>query len=119
VDSQTEGGNTLNDLLGNHVRVRGRVNGSSSVIATRIEQRSADTDVDLQGPVQSISGQDLTILGVAIDTSTINNNNFDGLNDQVIGRAAFFNVVKVDTLVKVKGRLDGVGVTWREAELED
>ena len=119
VDSQTEGGNTLNDLLGNHVRVRGRVNGSSSVIATRIEQRSADTDVDLQGPVQSISGQDLTILGVAIDTSTISNNNFEGLNDQVIGQSAFFNVVKEGTLVKVKGRLDGVDVTWREAELED
>ncbi len=119
VDSQTEGGNTLNNLLGSHVRVRGRVSGSSSVIATRIEERSADTDVDLQGPVQSISGQDLTILGVAIDTSTISNDKFEGLNDQVIGRAAFFNVVKVDTLVKVKGRLDGVGVTWREAELED
>jgi hypothetical protein len=119
VNSQTEGGNTLNSLLGQHVRVRGRLGSSNSVIATRVEQRSADTDVDLQGPVQSISGQDLTILGVTVDTSTISNNNFEGLNDQIIGRAAFFNVVKADTLVKVKGRLDGVGVTWREAELED
>ena len=121
VDSQTEGGNTLSNLLGSHVRVRGRVSGSSSVIATRIEQRSVDNDVDLQGPVQSISGQDLTILGVTIDTSTISNDNFEGLNDQVIGRAAFFNAVKEGTLVKVKGQLDnsGVGVTWREAELED
>jgi hypothetical protein len=75
--------------------------------------------VDLQGPVQSISGQVLTILGVTVDTSTISNDNFEGLNDQVIDRPAFFNVVKEGTLVKVKGRLDGVGVTWREAELED
>lgn len=119
VNSQTEGGNTLNNLLGSHVRVRGRVSGSSSVIATRVEQRSADTDVDLQGPVQSISGQVLTILGVTVDTSTISNDNFEGLNDQVIGRAAFFTAVKEGTLVKVKGRLDGLGVMWREAELED
>jgi len=127
VNSQSEfkanGGNQVTGLtdlsVGDHVRVRGRVNGSSSVIATRIEQRSVDTDVDLQGPVQSISGQDLTILGLAIDTSTISNDNFEGLNDQIIGRAAFFDAVKESTLVKVKGRLDGVGVTWREAELED
>ncbi len=117
VNSQTEGGNNLS--LNSHVRVRGRVSGSSSVIATRVEQRSQDTDVDLQGPVQSISGQELTILGVAIDTSTISNNNFEGLNDQVIGRAAFFTAVKEGMLVKVKGRLDVGSVTWREAELED
>lgn len=120
VNSQTEGGNILNGLSGgDHVRVRGRVNGSSSVIATRIELRSPDTDVDLQGPVQSIADQVLTILGVTVDTSGIDNGNFEGLNDQVIGRAAFFNTVTVGTLVKVQGRLDGTVVTWREAELED
>lgn len=123
VNSQTEvkadSGNTLNDLsVGNHVRVRGRVGGANSVIATRVEQRSADDDVDLQGPVQSISGQSLTILGVAVDTSTISDDNFEGLDNQPIGRAAFFNAVQVGTLVKVKGRLNGAVVTWREAELE-
>jgi Domain of unknown function (DUF5666) len=118
VNSQTEGGNNLS--ISDHVRVRGRVSGSNSVIATRVEQRSPDDDVDLQGPVQSVSGQVLTILGVAVDTSsTISNDNFEGLNDQIIGRAAFFNVVKEGTLVKVKGRLINGVVTWREAELED
>jgi hypothetical protein len=117
VNSQTEGGNNL--LLNSHVRVRGRVSGSSSVIATRVEQRSQDTDVDLQGPVQSVSGQVLTILEVDVDTTGIDNTNFEGLNDQIIGRAAFFNTVNVGTLVKVKGRLSNGIVTWREAELED
>jgi Domain of unknown function (DUF5666) len=119
VNSQTEGGNALNSLLGQHVRVRGRVSGPNSVIATRVEQRSSDVDVDLQGPVQTISGQDLKILGVDVDTSTISNNNFEGLNDQIIGRAAFFNVVKEGTLVKIQGRLTNGLVMWREAELED
>lgn len=125
VNSQTElkgGGNpiTLNDLDGNHVRVRGRVSGTSSVIATRIELQSpGNDDVDIQGPVQSVSGQVLTILGVTINTSALNDDDFEGLNDQIIGRAAFFNAVEEGTLVKVQGRLTGSIVTWREAELED
>ena len=44
---------------------------------------------------------------------------FHGQNDQPIGRAAFFDAVTVGTLVKVKGRLNGAVVTWREAELEN
>jgi cytoskeletal protein CcmA (bactofilin family) len=120
VNNQTEGGNNL--LVNNHVRVRGRVTGTSSVIATRIELQPGNTDdVDLQGPVQDdpVVVPNLTILGVPVDTLTINNDNFEGRNDQVIGRAAFFSVVKTDTLVKVKGRLVNGVVTWREAELED
>ena len=120
VNSQTEGGNTLNSLLvGDHVRVRGRAGDGNSVIATRLEQRSVSNDVDLQGPVQGVADPNLTILGVTVDTSAISNDNFKGLNDQPIVRAAFFNVVKDGTLIKVKGRLDVGVVTWREAELED
>jgi Domain of unknown function (DUF5666) len=103
----------------NHVRVRGRVSGTDTVIATRIELRSPDDDVDLQGPVQSVNGDNLKILEVTVNTATISNDNFEGLNDQVIGRAAFFAAVQEGTLVKVKGRLSGGVVTWREAELED
>lgn len=127
VNSQTEfkanGGATITDLnglsVGDHLRVRGRVNGSTSVIATRVEQRSADDDVDLQGPVQAVSNPNLTILGVTVNTAGISENEFRGLNDSAIGRTAFFNDVKVGTLVKVNGRLNGGVVTWREAELED
>lgn len=127
VNSQTEfksnGGATitnLNDLsVGEHVRVRGRVAGASSVIATRVEQRSADDDVDLQGPVQVASAPNVTILGVTVNTFDIAEIEFKGFNDAPIGRAAFFNAVKEGTLVKFKGRLEVGGVTWREAELED
>lgn len=127
VNSQTEfnasGGNSitgLNDLaVGDHVRVRGRVNGTASVIATRVDQRSASADAGLQGPVQAVSSPSLTILGVVVNTAVISDNDFKGLTDQSIGRDAFFNAVKVGALVKLKGRLIGGIVTWREAELED
>ena len=127
VNSQTEfkvnGGNTITDLndlsIGDHVRVRGRIGAGNSVLATRVEQRSADDEVDLQGPVQVVSNPNLTILGVAVNPSGLNHDDFQGLNEQPIGRAAFFDAVKVGTLVKVKGRLNGDVVIWREAELED
>ena len=127
VNSQSEfkanGGNTitgLNDLsVGDHVRVRGRIGSSNSVIATRVGQRSGDVDVELQGPVQAVSNPNVTILGVPVDTSGIDNDGFQGRDDLSMGRAAFFNVVKEGTLVKVKGRLANGVVTWREAELED
>jgi hypothetical protein len=125
VNSQTEfkanGGTAITGLgdlaVGNHVRVRGRASGTTSIIATRVERRQADDDVVLQGPVQALADPNITILGVTVDTSGIDE--FDGVNDAPISRTAFFNAVKVGAVVKVKGRLNGGVVTWREAELED
>jgi hypothetical protein len=122
VNSQTElreGGNmiTLSDLNGHHVRVRGRVSGTSAVIATRIELRSPDNDVDLQGPVQSISGNVIVILGVPVDTGTINQ--FESVSGTSMSRAGFFAAVSVNSLVKVKGELSGTIAIWDEAESED
>ncbi len=124
VNSQTEisadSGTTVNDLSpGHHVRVRGRVSGLNAMIATRVEQRSAGDDVDLQGPVQTAANPTLTILGVTVNTSALNGNDFEGISDNPIGRTAFFNALRDGTLVKVKGRVNGGTVTWREAELED
>ncbi|MBY0248686.1 MAG: hypothetical protein K2Q17_13565 [Nitrospiraceae bacterium] len=125
VNGQTEfkatGGATLNNLsdlaINNHIRVRGRVSGTNSVIATRIQLRSPDNDVDLQGPVQAVSDPTLTILGVTVDTTGVTQ--FEGVDDGSMNRASFFAAVQVGTLVKVKGTLNGTVVTWEEVELED
>lgn len=99
------------------MRVRGRVTGPNTVIATRIELRSPDSDVDLQGPVQSISGTVIEILGVSVDLSAINQ--FESVSGTSMSRAAFLAAVEVNSLVKVEGVLNGAAVTWDEAELED
>lgn len=118
-NSQTElkDAASLNDLNGNHVRVRGRVTGPNTVIATRIELRSPDSDVDLQGPVQSISGTVIEILGVSVDLSAINQ--FESVSGTSMSRAVFLAAVEVNSLVKVEGVLNGAAVIWNEAELED
>ena len=119
VNSQTEFNNTsLSNLsTGDHIRVRGRVSGTDSIIATRIALRSADNDVDLQGPMQSINGNAIMILGVPVDTSSIAQ--FESVSGTSMSRAAFLAEVRVNSLVKVKGGLNGTTVVWDEAELED
>lgn len=119
VNSRTEFKDTsLNGLSpGNHVRVRGRVNGTNSIVATRVELRSSDDDVDLQGPVQSINGNVIVILDVPVDTSAITH--FESVSGASMSRAAFLAEVTANSLVKVKGKLNGPVVVWNEAELEE
>ena len=124
VNSQTEFKNVANLaglVKGNNVRIRGREGAGNTVIAMEVELRNSNpnTDIDLQGAVKAVSSPTLTILGVTINTSAFNDDDFEGIDEQPIGRAAFFNAVTDGTLVKVKGRLNGGIVTWREAELED
>ena len=108
---------------GNHLRIRGRLSGGATVIATEIERISIapDNRVELQGPIQSITGvspsQVVTILGVPVNTSTIST--FEDVDNNVITRAAFFAKAVVGTLVKARGSLSGATVTWSEMELED
>jgi hypothetical protein len=123
-------GNTPVVGVGDRVKVRGRegatVVGIVNVIATEVDGSGLDNcttcDVDLQGAVQAFSAtnQTLTILGVEINTSGFSDPaDFKGTSDQEIGRAAFFNAVKVGTVVQVKGRLTTGVITWREVELEE
>lgn len=107
VNSRTElrdGGDRLSihDLDGRHVRVRGRVAGESTVIATRIQRRSPDSDIVLQGPVQAINGDDIVILGVTVDTGTINR--FEGVNGLSMSRASFLAAVTVQFVGESEGR---------------
>jgi hypothetical protein len=100
---------------GDHLRIRGRASGSNTVIATEVEKRSPDARVELQGPIQSITGaspnQIVTILGVAVNTT--------GVVFEDVNRVTFFAQAVVGTLVKARGSLSGTTVTWSEMELED
>jgi len=114
--------NGLGDLAnGNHVQVRGRLGSGTNVIATEIERISiaSDNRVELQGPIQSITGADpnqvVRILGVDVNTAGIV---FQDVNQSVITRTAFFAKAVVGTLVKARGTLGGGGINWSEMELE-
>ncbi len=105
-------------VAGNHLRVRGKLGVGNTLIATRLELRSARSDVELQAAVQAASPESsLRLLGVDIATdSGISYRDASGSN---IGRTAFFAAATVNKLVKAKGTLAGGSVTWTELELEN
>lgn len=125
-NSRTQYKNVLNLAalaVNSNVRVRARPGTNGAVIATEVEFRSAnpDTDVRFQAMVSSAANPNLTMLGITVNTANISDNNFLGLNDNIIGRAAFFNAIGAgNKLVKVRGTLQGATVNWnQEAEFED
>jgi len=125
VDAATEyEGNaaSLGDVqVGEHVKIRARKTGATSVTATRVKEEGADTKVELQGPVDAApapSDPTFSVLGIAIDTTGFQNDDFEGNEDQIIGRAVFFATIQAGTLVKAEGDLVGGNPVWDEVELE-
>jgi len=114
------------------IKSRGHENSDGSVNWTRVERDdlAADNDdfeCELRGPVASIEGDaaafSFVIQGVTVLTGRVTENNFEGTNDEPIGRAGFFDRLRVGDIVDadsfegdefcMTGTLDA-----REVELE-
>lgn len=115
---------------GDAVKVRGFVDGNGKVIAVRVEgEDSIDPDdFIVQAPKDQVAmveqgSNRFKLLGVTVDTSVLQDDDFEGLNDLSIGRAAFYQALENGTApgVKAKGTYDsGTNtLTAREVELED
>jgi hypothetical protein len=100
------------------VRLRGRAGPGNLVIATELEARSPDSDIELRAPVTAFANPQLTLLGVVIDTGGRPDSAFKD-DDVVIGRAAFFAALSVGRSVQVQGVRIGGAVSWQAFELED
>ena len=129
---KTTGGATetnLTPLGGRNVRIRGRVSGAASVIASEIEDRGvadAGADVILQGFATGATNPTFEILGVTVNTSQLADPaDFKDANDNAIGSTAFYNALTPSgTLVKAKGQLPAASNALdagalRQVELED
>jgi len=106
-----------NPAIGEHFRVRGIEGPGNTVLATRADKKSSDTTAFLQGAVDSKVGATITILGVAVNMSSIPE--FEDIDENTISQQQFLDLVQPGTLVKVKGDLSGSNITYDEAELED
>lgn len=111
---------TVSDLnAGDYVEIRGDEfpAGSGDILATIFEREDADTEVILQGFVESFSDPSYTVLGVTIETNggTV----FRDENDAVISATDFFNQVSVNSLVKAKGlEASDTSIAATEVEFE-
>jgi len=122
---------SVGDLVsGDAIELRGFVDGNGKVIAVRLElEDSIDSDdFIVQAPENQVTAVDqgnntFKLLGVSVDTSVLQNDDFEGPNDLNIGRAAFYQALRDGTApaVKAKGTYDSETntLTAREVELEE
>jgi hypothetical protein len=117
----------LGNVTGKRVEARGfPLNGATAWTRLEIEDDN-DADCSLRGPVANVTGDatsfSFTIEGVAIDVSQVSDNNFEGSNDQSIGRATFFSRLGTGVIVQATSDAGGSGcvngmLTAREVEFE-
>ena len=97
--------------MGDRIESRGHEDAAAAVVWTRVERdelaaENDDFECELRGPVVSIegdaSGFSFVIQGVTIETGRVDENNFEGANDQPIGRAEFFNRLQVGAIVEAE-----------------
>lgn len=111
---------TLSDVnAGDYIAVRGDEfpAGSGNMQATILERDDADTEVILQGFVESVSDPSYSVLGVTIETNgaTV----FRDENNAIIPATEFFNRVAINSLVKAKGaELSDTTITATEVKFE-
>lgn len=91
----------LGDIsTGDFLSVRGTEIDNNRITATQIERKNATVDVVLQGFVDSVETNSLTILGVTVGTD--GNTKFETEDDEDIDSDAFFLQLQPGNLVKVK-----------------
>lgn len=117
-------------LPGSYIEARGFPNPDGTVTWRRIElDDEDDQSCELRGPVESIDGTSASdfsfvIQGVTIDVSQITSDDgFEGVEDDALGRQAFFDTLAVGDLVKAGSDDAGLGcqpgtLTAREVEFE-
>lgn len=109
---------TLNDIsAGDWLEIRGveTATGSGIVLATRLERDDPESEVEVRGPVASVSDPDLTILGVTIQTNA--STQFRDVDDSPLLSSEFFALVAAGQVVEAKGTLVAA-TTLLASELE-
>jgi hypothetical protein len=119
VTTATENEGTVS--VGNFVRVRGFENDGGGITATRVEVRSNDDDVIVQGNLQAFTADaSIQILGVSftVDYDTgAGETEFQNVADAGISQDQFIALAPVGTLVKVKDK-EGQAVPGVADEIE-
>jgi hypothetical protein len=106
------------------LKVRGRQAGAN-ILATELEvddPTSSPDRVRLRGPVDTdpVDTRLLDVLGVTVDTLNTLEANFKGVNENPVGRSAFFSAVAAGTPVDARGDLTADNfIDATEVELQD
>jgi hypothetical protein len=118
------GANAIDEIqAGDHVKMFGTSFSSGNATALKIiVQKQAKDTVVLRGPVEAVSGDLITVLGVSIDTGftgSVPNNGFSLENGGPLTRAEFQGRASIGDFVNAKGNLSGAAVNWQSIELKE
>lgn len=87
------------------VELRGFVNDAGGVTATRVELKDPDDGVLVQGVIDSITGSNITVLGVEFLIDYPNETEFEDANDAKLSQSGFMASVSAhSTVVAVEDR---------------
>lgn len=104
---------------GDHARILGRKTTGGSILASSVLVTPAPSDaVALAGPVDSISGPSVFVLGIEVDTSAIPPDGFKGEGGGPVTPAEFFGAVGPGDIVDAEGVLEAGVVRWDSITLE-
>lgn len=108
----------LDDIMsGNYIEMRGSFIGPN-VVAIRIEREDPDTEVELQGIVEAVGANTVTILGntLVVDAGT----QYFNENDMAINAMTFFAAISNGSVVKAQWDPFGaINLPVDEFEIED
>jgi Domain of unknown function (DUF5666) len=103
--------------LGDRLEIRGDVDAQGNIVATRLRRRPPKTEVMLQGSMDSVAFPNLVIRRVTIQTNAATV--FADFGPNRPTTAQFFVILRLGTLVKVKGvLLPGTSVTIQATQVE-
>jgi hypothetical protein len=83
-----------------------------------IAKSGSNSKVKLQGPLASPPGEMITILGHAIDLSTIADENFESPEGVSVGYTAFSNSITTGDLIALRGERTGGEIAWQSIAAE-
>jgi hypothetical protein len=124
-DASTEFDDTISSIVdlatGNTVTVHGNLATAGEVTATQItlESDTPSADVSLQGPVDAIASDSVTIIGINIDTQLFADADFMVEGTTNNSRVYFFSLVTTGTVITAQGTLTGNTLSWQSLLYEN
>ena len=103
---------------GDHLKVFGRTSAEGTVLASKVLVLPSAANVEIAGPLESVSRPNIVILGVGISTASIPAEGFRGRNGSPIPADDFFASIRPGDTVAVEGVLQDGVPSWNRAQIQ-
>jgi len=103
---------------GDHLKVFGRTSPDKTVLASKVLVLPSADNVEITGPLESVSRPNIVILGVGINTSSIPAGGFRGRGGGPITADEFFASLRPGNTVAAEGVLQAGVPAWNRAEIQ-